>query len=74
MTIPLNLLAALCPPELREGLDLLSPRQRSTLRARIRQAVRAAQRRNAYSTGHGASKHPRAAYWRAYKRARKGKA
>ena len=65
MSIPLNRLEKLCPPEWRDGLSLLSPRQKAGLRRKIRDAIWDAKRRK--GDGHQQrrySRHPLAAYWR----------
>jgi len=62
-------LYALCPPELHADLDSLSPTQVATLRKHINTAISDAKRRLCHKRGRPiASTHPRASYWREYKR------
>lgn len=67
--IPLDRIGALYLCEKRDDLALLSRRQRSTLLEHIRRAIADAKRRPHLRTGRPiSSTHPRARYWREYKR------
>lgn len=68
MSIGIDRLAALCPPELRNELAMLSDQQRSTLRTKIRDALINARKRGCRPKPRGT--HPRAGYWRDYQRRR----
>jgi hypothetical protein len=69
MNIPLDRLVALCTRAMRRNLACLSKDQVATLRQKIRSAISYACGQPVGWVGRPAkSRHPRASYWREYKR------